>query len=146
MKSDCQQRAQDMRRATGAGRPFVDKSGKVTALQNTDETPPVASVTLASDFDEYLFAITMDSSWSDTLCSLVRPPATSEYNADVSWSLCLLADRLGVCSHGLPARLVCEHLPAADETVALSGRRREPGQRTSTASSTCTSPLRGARA
>ena len=63
-------------------------SKKVTALQTTDEMPPVPSVTVAPDFDGYLFAITMDCSWSDTLC--------------------LLADRLGVCSHGLPARLVSE--------------------------------------
>ena len=73
-KSDCQQRADDMRKATSAGRPFVDKSKKVSALQATDETPPVASVTLAPDFESYLFAITMDSSWSDTLCLLVRSP------------------------------------------------------------------------
>ena len=51
MKSDCQQRAEDMRKGTSAGRPFVDKSKKVSALQTTDETPPVASVTLAPDFD-----------------------------------------------------------------------------------------------
>ena len=50
-------------------------SKKVAALQTTEETPQVASVTLASDFDGYLFAITMDGSWSDTLCSLVHPPA-----------------------------------------------------------------------
>ena len=74
MKSDCQLCAEDMRKATSAGRPFVDKSKKVTALQTTDETPPFASATLAPNFDGYLFAITMDSSSSDTLCPLVRPP------------------------------------------------------------------------
>ena len=37
VKSDCQQR----------GRPFVDNSKKVSALQATDERPPVSSVTLA---------------------------------------------------------------------------------------------------
>ena len=35
VKSDCQQRAEDMRQATAAGRPFVDKSKKVSALCNT---------------------------------------------------------------------------------------------------------------
>ena len=44
------------------------------ALQTTDETPLVASVTLAPDFDGYLFAIMMDSSWNETLCPLMRPP------------------------------------------------------------------------
>ena len=47
VKSDCQQRAEDMRKATAAGRPFVDNSEKVSALQATDERPPVSSVTLA---------------------------------------------------------------------------------------------------
>ena len=48
MKGDCQQRADDMRKATAAGRPFVDKSEKVASLQTSEEeTPPVASTTLA---------------------------------------------------------------------------------------------------
>ena len=74
VKSDCQQRAEDMREATSTGRPFVDKSEKVAAMQSTDETPLVASVTLAHVCDGYLFAITMDSSWNETLCPLMRPP------------------------------------------------------------------------
>ena len=37
-------------------------------------TLPVASVTLAPHFDGYIFSITMDSSWNETLCPLVRPP------------------------------------------------------------------------
>ena len=75
VKSDCQQqRAKDMRKAMAAGRPFVDKSKKVSELQTTDGTPLVASATLAPDFDGYLFAITMESSWSETLCPLMRPP------------------------------------------------------------------------
>ena len=58
VKSDCQHRAEDMRVRR---RPFVDKSNKVSALQATDETPPVASETsLLPDFDGYLFAITVD--------------------------------------------------------------------------------------
>ena len=47
----------------------MDKSKKVAA-----GTSQVASVTLAPDFDGYLFAITMDSSWSDTPSPLVPPP------------------------------------------------------------------------
>ena len=62
--------AEDLRKATAAGRPCVDKSKKVTALQTTDETPPVASC---------------------------------DFNPGVSGALCLLFDRLGVCSDGLPA-------------------------------------------
>ena len=50
MKSDCRQRADEMHKATAAGRPFVDKSKKVTVLQTADETPLHASVTLAHDF------------------------------------------------------------------------------------------------
>ena len=46
----------------------------MSALQATDETPPVASVSLAPDFYGYLFAITMDRSWNEALCPLVRPP------------------------------------------------------------------------
>ena len=42
MKSDCQQRAGDVRKATSAK--------KVSTLQTRDETPPVASLTLAPDF------------------------------------------------------------------------------------------------
>ena len=34
VKSDCQQRAEDMRKATAAGRPFVDTCKNVSALQN----------------------------------------------------------------------------------------------------------------
>ena len=83
-KGDSQQRVDDMRKAASAGRPFLDKSDKVASLQTSEETPLVASITLAPDFDGYLFAITMDSdfgdefpspdSWSDTLYLLVRPP------------------------------------------------------------------------
>ena len=89
----CQPRAEDMRKATAAGQPFVDK--KVSALQVTAETPPVASVTLAPDFDGYLFAITMNGSWHETLCPLMR-----QCNADVSWSLCVLVDRFCYDIHG----------------------------------------------
>ena len=48
-------------------------SKKVSALQTTDETPHT-SVTLAPDFDGYLFTITMESSWNETLCPRMRPP------------------------------------------------------------------------
>ena len=84
-----------------------DKSEKVSALQATDETPPVASVTLAADFDGYFFAITMESSWNETLCPLMRPPIAlarrRECNADVSWSFCVLVDRFWICCRRLPA-------------------------------------------
>ena len=39
MKSDCQQCADDVRKATGARRLFVDNGKKVAALQTTEETP-----------------------------------------------------------------------------------------------------------
>ena len=59
-------------------RPEDDRSWtrvrKCQSLQTTDEAPPVASVTLAPDFVGYLFAVTVDSSWSETLCPLMRPP------------------------------------------------------------------------
>ena len=74
MKSDCQRRAENMRKATVAGRPFVDKRKKVSALPTTDETPSVASVDVAPDFDGYLYVVTTDSSWNETLCTLMRPP------------------------------------------------------------------------
>ena len=43
-------------------------------MQTTEETPQVASVALAPDFDGYLFAVTMDNSCNDTLCPSVGPP------------------------------------------------------------------------
>ena len=105
VKSDCQQRAEDMRKAMAAGRPFVDKSEKVSAMQTTDETPPVASVTLAPDFDGYLFATTMDSCWNETLHPLTRPPtaqARRRANATpMSHGLSVLL--LIVCCRWLPA-------------------------------------------
>ena len=56
VKSDCKQRAEDMRKATAAGRPFFRQ------------------LTLAPDLDGYLFAITMDRSWNETLCPLMCTP------------------------------------------------------------------------
>ena len=73
-----------MRKATAAGRAFVDKSKKVSAMLTTDETPPVATVTLAPDFDGYLFAVTMDSSWKETLCPLTRPTALARLLANAT--------------------------------------------------------------
>ena len=35
MKSDCQQRAEELRKATAAQRPFLDKSKTVAALQTS---------------------------------------------------------------------------------------------------------------
>ena len=61
MKGDFQQRADDMRKATAAGRHFVDKNKKVASLQTSEETPPVAAMTLAPDFDGHLFPISVDS-------------------------------------------------------------------------------------
>ena len=110
MKSVCQERADDMLKAPAAGRPLVDKSKKVAALPTTGETPQVASVTLAPDFDGYLFAITMDSSWSDTLCSLVHPPtALARRRANTTpmshgLSVFLLVDA-GSASTGCPSAI-----------------------------------------
>ena len=126
-KSDCQQRAEDTRKATAAGRPFVDKSKKAPALQATDGTPPFVSVTLAPDFDGYLFAVTMDSSWNETLCPLMRPPtAQARRRANATpmshgLSVFLLIDS-GSAVAGCP-RDWCPNIPAKNETVALPGRR-----------------------
>ena len=109
-------RAENIRKATAAVPPFVDKSMKVSALQSTDETPSLASVTLTPDFDGYLFAIAMDSSWNETLCPLMRLPTALKCHADVSWSFCVPVDRFWMCCHWLPA-------------FSLPGRRGEPDHR-----------------
>ena len=74
MKRDCRQRPDDMRKATAAGRHLCGQEYEDGIFADLRRTPQVASVSLAPDFDGYLFATTMNSSWNDTLCPLVCPP------------------------------------------------------------------------
>ena len=118
----------------------MDKSEKVAALQTAEETPPVASATLAPDFDGYLFAITMDSSWNDTLCPLVSlPTALARRRANTTpmsqgLSVFLLIDS-GSAGTGYPHDW-CSNIRLQ--------RRTRPWS--IVAKTMCSSPLRGARA
>ena len=100
-------------------------SKKVSALQTTDETPHT-SVTLAPDFDGYLFTITMDSSWNETLCPRMRPPlALARRRANATPmshgpSVFLLIDS-GSAVAGCPRGWCPNIFFARNETVALSG-------------------------
>ena len=150
MKSDCQQRADDTRKATAAGRPFVDKSKKVTALQTTEKTPQVASFTLAPDFDGDLLAIAMDTSWSGTLCPLVRPPTALARRRANTTPMCyglsvfLLIDS-GSAVTGCPRDLCANiHLRQTKQLRFQAAERTKP--QSTMARRTCSSPLRCARA
>ena len=127
-------------------------SKKVSALQIMDETPPVASGTLAPDFDGYLFAITMDSSWNETVCPLIRPStalATRRANATLmshGLSVFLLIDS-GSAVTGCP-RDRCPNLSLRETKPLCFHSRPQARSRpwSTMARSMCHSPLLDTRA